>query len=80
LKLTGDPVVDSNSNSTIFNGTTTVTLKDGPVANVPTQISLLDNSAIVISVDGNMTNDHFGSTPIYGTQHLICVEIPDLCS
>jgi hypothetical protein len=57
-----------------------VTLKDGPVANVPTQISLLDNSAIVISVDGNMTNDHFGSTPIYGTQHLICVEIPDLCS
>ena len=79
LKLTGDPVVDSNSNSTIFNGTTTVTLKDGPVANVPTQISLLDNSAIVISVDGNMTNDHFGSTPIYGTQHLICVEIPDLC-
>ena len=80
LELSGEPVVESNSNSTVFNGTTTVTLKDGPVANVPTQISLLDNSAIVISVDGNMTNDHFGSTPIYGTQHLICVEIPDLCS
>src|SRR3712207_5003400 len=80
LKLSRDPIVDSNSNSTTFNGTTTVTLKDGPVTNVPTQISLLDNSAIVISVDGNMTNDHFGTTPIYGTQHLICVEIPELCA
>jgi hypothetical protein len=79
LKLSGDPIVDSNSNSTTFNGTTTVTLKEGSVTNVPTQISLLDNSAIVISVDGNMTNDHFGTTPIYGTQHLICVEIPELC-
>jgi hypothetical protein len=80
LKLSGDPIVDSNSNSTTFNGTTTVTLKDGPVTNVPTQINLLDNSAIAISVDGNMTNDHFGTTPIYGTQHLICVEIPELCA
>lgn len=80
LKLTGEPVVDNNSNSTIFNGTTTVTMKDGPVTNVPTQISLLDDSAIVISVDGNLTNDHFGTTPIYGTQHLICAEVPDLCA
>ena len=79
LKLSGDPVIDSNSNSTTYNGTTTITLKDGPVSNVPTQISLLDESAIVITVDSNLTNKHFGSTPIYGTQHLICVEVPDLC-
>ena len=79
LKLSGDPVIDSDSNSTTYNGTTTVTLKDGPVSNVPTQISLLDDSAIVITVDSNLTNKHFGSTPIYGTQHLICVEVPDLC-
>jgi hypothetical protein len=79
LKLSGDPVIDSNSNSTTYNGTTTVTLKDGPVSNIPTQISLLDDSAIAITVEGNLTNKHFGSTPIYGTQHLICVEVPDLC-
>jgi hypothetical protein len=79
LKLSGDPVVDSSSNITTLNGTTTVTLKDGPVSNVPTQISLLDESAIAITVDGNLTNKHFGSTPIYGTQHLICVEVPNLC-
>jgi hypothetical protein len=79
LKLSGSPVVDSSSNSTMLNGTTTVTLKDGPVSNVPTQIELLDESAIAITVDGNSTNNHFGTTPIYGTQHLICVEAPDLC-
>ena len=79
LKLSGSPVVDSSSNSTMLNGTTTVTLKDGPVSNVPTQIELLDGSAIAITVDGNSTNNHFGTTPIYGTQHLICVEAPDLC-
>ncbi len=78
LKLSGNPVIEGNSNSTIYNGTTTVTLKDGPVSNVPTQISLLDDSAIVITVDGNLTNKHFETTPIYGTQHLICMEVPDL--
>jgi hypothetical protein len=79
LTLSGDPVIDSNSNSTMLNGTTTVTMKDGPLPNVPTQIELLDESAIAITVDGNMTDDHFGTTPIYGTQHLICVEAPDIC-
>lgn len=79
LKLSGNPVIEGNSNSTVYNGTTTVTLKDGPVSNVPTQISLLGDSAIVITVDSNLTNKHFGTTPIYGTQHLICVEVPDLC-
>ena len=79
LKLSSDPVVDSSSNSTTLNGTTTITLKDGPVSNIPTQIELLDESVIAITVDGNLTHNHFGSTPIYGTQHLICVEAPDLC-
>jgi hypothetical protein len=79
LKLSGSPVVDSSSNSTMLNGTTTVTLKDGPVSNVPTQIELLNESAITITVDSNLTNNHFGTTPIYGTQHLICVEAPNLC-
>ncbi len=79
LRLSGEPFVDSTSNSTLFNGTTTITFSDGPVTNVPTQIELLDDSTIAISVDGNATNNHFGTTPIYGTQHLICIEIPDLC-
>lgn len=79
LKLTGDPVIGTSSNSTIYNGTPTGTLKDGPVSDVPTQISLLHDRAIVITVNINLTNKHFGITPIYGTRHLICVEVPELC-
>lgn len=79
LKLSGEPTFDSATNTTTLKGTTTVTLKDGPVSNVPTQIDLLDDSGIAIAVDGNLTNTHFGTTPIYGTQHLICVEVPELC-
>lgn len=79
LKLSGKPLVDSTTNTTTLNGTTTVTLKDGPVSNVPTQIDLLDDSGIAITVDGNLTHSHFGTTPIFGTQHLICVEVPELC-
>lgn len=79
FNLIGTPITDSNTNSTVYNGTSTVTLKGGPVTNVPTQINVLDDSAITISLDEVATNKHFGSTPIYGTQHLICVESPTLC-
>jgi hypothetical protein len=77
--LSGDPVIDGNSNFMTYNVTITITLKGRPGSNVQTQISLLDDSAIVITVDSILTNKHFGSTQIYGTQHLICVEVPDLC-
>ncbi|MGE0692163.1 MAG: hypothetical protein AB7O87_16410 [Candidatus Nitrosocosmicus sp.] len=79
LKLSSEPIINSSSNTTTLNGTATVTLKDGPVSNVPTKIELLDNSGIAITLDNNMTKNHFGTTPIYGTQHLICVEYPNLC-
>ena len=35
-----------SSNSTTFNGTSTVTMKNGPIKDVPTSISLIDGSAI----------------------------------
>jgi hypothetical protein len=42
-------------------------MKDGPVADVPVEIKVMDNHAISISLDGAKTNNHFGDTPIYGT-------------
>jgi hypothetical protein len=42
-------------------------MKDGPVADVPVEIKVMDNSVISISLDGAKTNNHFGDTPIYGT-------------
>jgi hypothetical protein len=77
FKLSGTPVVANNS--TTFNGTSTVTMKDGPVKDVPTSIRFEDESSVIIWLDPTKTNNHFGSTAIYGTQHLICNEIPSIC-
>ena len=67
------------SNSTHLYGTTTVTMRDGPVSNVPTDITLLGDSAIRIWLDPSKVNNHFGDSSIYGTQELKCVESPAYC-
>lgn len=77
--MVGNPTKDSVFNSTEYNGTSTVTMKDGPLTDVPTQITTFDSSALTISLDPKASNNHFGTQPIFGTQHLICVEQPELC-
>jgi hypothetical protein len=77
FKMSGKPVVANNS--TTFNGTSTVTMKSGPVKDVPTSIRFMDESSVSVWLDPTKTNNHFGSTLIYGTQHLICNEIPSIC-
>lgn len=69
----------SNHNSTTFNGTSTVTMKDGPITQVPTSIKLIGSSVLNIWLDPSKTKGHFGNTVIYGTQHLVCVEEPQDC-
>jgi len=73
----GGPV--SVGNHTVFNGTSTVTMMEGPITDVPTTISFMDDSAVSILFDSSKTKNHFGNTPIYGTQHLNCVESPQYC-
>jgi hypothetical protein len=77
LQLAGQP--SKSGNCTIFNGTSTVTMRDGPVQDVPTSITLMDDSAVRMWFDPNKVNNHFGNTPLYGTQHLVCVESPQYC-
>ena len=77
FKLAGKPVVANNS--TTFNGTSTVTMKEGPVKNVPTSIKFMGKSAFSLWLDPSKTQNHFGNTVIYGTQHLICNEMPTSC-
>ncbi|HZD36520.1 MAG TPA: hypothetical protein VE130_15050 [Nitrososphaeraceae archaeon] len=48
-----------------IDGTITVTMRDGPVHDVPVTITL-QGDVVSISLDPNMTNNHFGDTPIYG--------------
>jgi hypothetical protein len=56
-------------NNTVFHGTVSITMKDGPVDNVPTQVTIANNNTIAISMDPSKTNNHFGNTPIYGLIH-----------
>src|SRR5918992_2592034 len=51
----------SNTTS-IFNGTATITLKEGPVDNVPVSIKRIDNNVVSIWADPARVNNHFGNT------------------
>ena len=64
FKLTGNPT--KNSTGTTYAGTATVSMKEGPVSNVPTSITLSNNGNISIMLDPKATKNHFGNTPIEG--------------
>ena len=61
--------VSQQGNNTIFNGTVSITMKEGPVNNVPTKVTIANNSTIAISIDPSKTGNHFGDSPIYGLIH-----------
>ena len=56
-----------NNTTSVFNGTATITMKEGPVDNVPVSIKRIDDNVISILADPAKLNNHFGNTPIYGT-------------
>jgi hypothetical protein len=55
------------NNTTIFNGTATITMREGPIHNVPVSIGIMDDNVITIWADRTKLNNHFGDSPIYGT-------------
>ena len=63
---TGDATFDSGTNSTTITGTATVTMRDGPVPNVPITIEIAQDKVIAITPDPAALENHFGNTPIYG--------------
>ena len=73
FKLTN--ITTLNDSTTIYNGTATITMRQGPVTNVPISITSLESNVISIWADPAMTNNHFGDTPIFGTiEKLLTVE------
>lgn len=56
-----------NNSTTLFNGTATITMREGPVHDVPLSIKAMDNNAVSIWVDPTKVQNHFGNTPIFGT-------------
>jgi hypothetical protein len=62
---TEEATFNSTANATSFVGTSTVTMRDGPVADVGTMITVTD-AVILIQLDPTMIDNHFGDSPIYG--------------
>src|SRR5215207_8039694 len=64
-----------NNSTIVYNGTATITMRQGPVPNVPVSIKTMDNNAVNIWFDPTKINNHFGNTPIFGTvEKLVKVE------
>ncbi len=57
--------VTHKGSQTILDGFASVTMKNGPINNVPLHVVLANNNTIAISLDPIKTKNHFG-TPIYG--------------
>jgi hypothetical protein len=55
----------SDETSVTFEGTATITQRDGPIEDVPVTIKILNDNVIEISVDTSVI-DHFGESSIYG--------------
>ena len=56
-----------NNSTTVFNGTATITMRQGPVPDVPISIKAMENNAVSIWVEPTKIQNHFGNTPIFGT-------------
>jgi hypothetical protein len=56
-----------NNSTVVYNGTATITMRQGPVPDVPISIKTMDNNAVSIWVDPTKINNHFGNTAIFGT-------------
>ena len=56
-----------NNSTTVYNGTATITMRQGPVTDVSVSIKAMDNNAISVWIDPTKIQNHFGNTPIFGT-------------
>jgi hypothetical protein len=64
FKMTGKPITFGNT--TIINGTSTVTMQKTPFKDVSTIIDIFDKTAISIKFNSTKLMEHFGNMPIYG--------------
>jgi hypothetical protein len=58
--------VEDENDTVVYKGQATVTMKDGPVTEIPTEIKIHNNNVISIWFDPTKEKTHFGVSPIYG--------------
>jgi hypothetical protein len=55
-----------NNMTEVLSGTTTASMMEGPVRDIPTTIKVMGDKVISIQLDPSKIDEHFGNTPIYG--------------
>jgi len=50
----------------VFEGVSTASLREGPVTDIPTSITIKNGEIIGILLDPVAVNNHYGDTAIYG--------------
>jgi hypothetical protein len=58
--------VAKEGNNTVMQGNVSITMKDGPISNVPTIITIANNNTITILPNPSKVNNHFGNATING--------------
>jgi hypothetical protein len=56
----------ANNSTMIFNGTATASMREGPVTDIPSSITITGDKVISILLDPSRVSNHYGNTPIYG--------------
>ncbi len=56
----------NQNNYTVYNGTGTISMPQGPVTEVPISIKVVNNSLGIINIGPDKIDNHFGSEPLYG--------------
>jgi hypothetical protein len=56
----------NQNNYTVYNGTGTISMPQGPVTEVPISIKVVNNSLGIINIGPNKIDNHFGTEPLYG--------------
>ena len=59
-------VSQPNNMTKVFNGTSTASMREGPVTDIPTTIRIMGDKVISIWLDPSRVENHYGNTPIYG--------------
>src|SRR5918992_1282169 len=49
--------------TTVYNGTATITMRQGPVPDVPVSIKSMESNVLSVWVEPTKINNHFGNTP-----------------
>ncbi len=55
-----------NNSTMTFNGTATASMREGPVIDIPSSITITGDKVISILLDPSKISNHYGNTPIYG--------------